>query len=185
MVDPREQHRQLYRRQSNSNYTGNYTGGNRTTTITEITAEELTTFNNFYLLQLYDYTTTCSTWQRFASSWTRSTTNCLTWQRLASCSPTPSSNNGGVTKQHNPYLYNTTTTTSAVEPQTMWRRFCSTWTTRFCSIERWGGKQPTSAAFHAKHSACNALLGFSLFSSDAAIHLRTRLRRTSTPAKPY
>ena len=109
MVDPREQHRQLYRRQSNSNYTGNYTGGNRTTTITEITAEELTNFNNFYLLQLYDYTTTCSTWQRFASSWTRSTTNCLTWQRLASCTPTPSSNNGGVTKQHNPYLYNTTT----------------------------------------------------------------------------
>ena len=50
MVDPREQHRQLYRRQSNSNYTGNYTGGNRTTTITEITAKELSNFNNFYLL---------------------------------------------------------------------------------------------------------------------------------------
>ena len=50
MVDPRELHRQLHRRQSNSNYTGNYTGGNRTTTITEITAKELSNFNNFYLL---------------------------------------------------------------------------------------------------------------------------------------
>ena len=50
MVDPREQHRQLYRRQSNSNYTGNYTGGNRTATIIETNSHRLSSFNNFYLL---------------------------------------------------------------------------------------------------------------------------------------
>jgi len=50
MVDPRGLHRQLYRRQSNSNYTGNYTGGNRTTTITEMTSRRLSNFDYFYLL---------------------------------------------------------------------------------------------------------------------------------------
>ena len=29
----------------------------------------------------------------------------------------------------------------------MWRRFCSTWTTCFRSIERWGGKQPQARHF--------------------------------------
>ena len=92
------------------NYTGNYTGGNRTATTPATTPAEIERQPSPKSTSTYcDYTITCSTWQRFASSWTRSTTNCLTWQRLASCSPTPSSNNGGVTKQHNPYLYNTTT----------------------------------------------------------------------------
>ena len=72
-------------------------------------------------------------------------------------------------------------TTSAVEPQTMWRRFCSTWTTRFGSIERWGGKQPQVRHFMLNTAHATPYLASVSFPPTLPYTCVLRLHTVATP----
>ena len=63
----------------------------------------------------------------------------------------------------------------------MWRRFCSTWTTRFGSIERWGGKQPQVRHFMLNTAHATPYLASVSFPPTLPYTCVLRLHTVATP----